>query len=117
MELPVEVPAAWQGPATLLFAITVIVATVIQYWRKVKQADPPPVPMDVKVLGAAFADAHALRAIAEAAETIAQTVKELRAIQDKESERGLQRWKEVAERLERIANALEASTGPPRRRG
>jgi hypothetical protein len=81
-----------------------------------RKEEPKQPAFDVKVLGAAFGEAQALQSIAEAAETIAQTVKELRAIQDKESERGLQRWKDVVDRLERIAGALGGSTGPPRRR-
>lgn len=109
------IPAEYQFVVALAISLCVGGVGVWNFLRGLR-APPPAVPVDLKILGAAFSDGQALRELVEHMEIIAAAAREMKAIRDKEAERDIHRWREFTGLLERIAEAMEGSTGPPRRR-
>lgn len=108
------IPAEYQFVVALAISLCVGGVGVWNFMRGLRA--PPAAPFDLKVLGAAFNDAQALRELVEHLEVVAEAARQLKSIRDREAERDIQRWEKFIGLLERIADAVEGSTGAPRRR-
>ena len=86
------IPAEYQFVVALAISLCVGGVGVWNFLRGLR-APPPAVPVDLKILGAAFSDAQALRELVEHMEIIAAAAREMKAIRDKEAERDIHRWR------------------------
>jgi hypothetical protein len=110
------IPSEYQAIAAVIIALILIGGAVTSFLRNLKGSAPDKSEPIVSGLSIAFGDSQRLEQIVDCMSEISQTLREIRAIYDRASERDLDRFERFMGSLSNIVGAMSGPRSPRVRR-